>query len=66
MFNLSHLEHFLKTIKRTDDSEQHTSSINFKHANSKLWSPLFHNDSTIMEIQEEMFVNYKCPLTTDI
>lgn len=55
MFNLSHLEHFLKTIKRTDDSEQHTRSINFKHANS-----------TIMEIQEEMFVNYKCPLTTDI
>lgn len=61
MFNLSHLEHLIKTIKRTNDSEQHTRS-----SNSNLWSPLFHNDSTIMEIQEEMFVNYKCPLTTDI
>lgn len=46
MFNLSHLEHFLKTIKRTDDSEQHTRSINFKHANSKLWSPFYHNGNS--------------------
>lgn len=46
MFNLSHLEHFLKTIKRTDDSEQQTRSINFKHANSKLWSPFYHNGNS--------------------